>query len=95
MVTTASGRKIDYTVTGTFKDNSDFIGDFAASDVNAAAYGESRNTTNVFIKLDQGANADAVRAQIEGRLKGFPTATCRTSRSSRTRSPSSSTHCWA
>ncbi len=72
--TTASGRKIDYTVRGTFKDNANFFGDYVASDVNAAAYGEGDNTTNVFIKLAPGADAAAVRSQIEGIVaSAFPT----------------------
>ena len=37
---TASGREIEYTVRGTFFDDADFNGDYVASDVNAADYGE-------------------------------------------------------
>ena len=74
-VTTASGRKFDYTATGTFKDNTDFFGDYFASDANAAAYGEGENTTNVFIKLADGADVGAVRGEIEGIVDAaFPTA---------------------
>ncbi|MSO40891.1 MAG: FtsX-like permease family protein [Solirubrobacterales bacterium] len=72
-VTTVSGRKINYTATGTFKDNTDFIGDYAASDVNARAYGEGQTTTSIFIKLDEGADTDAVRSGIDEQLKPFPT----------------------
>ena len=74
-VTTASGQKLDYTVTGTFKDNTDFFGDYFASDANAAAYGEGDNTTNVFIKLADGTDEDATRGQIEEIVDtAFPTA---------------------
>ncbi len=72
---TASGRTLTYTVTGTFTDNTDFIGDYAASDVNAAAYNEARNTTNIFVALDEGADPDTVMAAIDDRLSSeFPTA---------------------
>ena len=64
-VLTASGKEIDYTVTGTFKDKTDFIGDYAASDANAVAYNEERNATNVLVDLDDDADADKVRAEIE------------------------------
>jgi putative ABC transport system permease protein len=71
---TASGQRIDYTVRGDFKDNTDFIGDYAASDVNADAYGERDNVTNVLVKLDDGADVDAVRGKIDRTLDAnFPT----------------------
>ena len=66
--------KIDYTVTGTFKDNTDFFGDYVASDANAAAYGEGQNTSNVFIRLADGADEAATREQIEAAVDtAFPT----------------------
>jgi putative ABC transport system permease protein len=72
--TTASGKKIAYTVRGTFKDNADFNGDYVASDVNAAAYGERQNATNIFIKLAAGADTAAVREEIDGIIESrFPT----------------------
>jgi putative ABC transport system permease protein len=75
VATTSSGRKITYTVRGTFTDNTDFFGDYVASDADAAAYGEGENTTNVFIKLASGADQDAVQGQIDEVLEtGFPTA---------------------
>ena len=59
---------------GTFTDNSDFMGDFGASDANAEAFGEPESATNVFIKLAPGADAGAVRSQIEAALEQqFPT----------------------
>ena len=74
-VTTPSGEKITYTVTGTFKDRTDFFGDYFASDANAAAYNESGNITNVFIKLADGADEGATRGQIEEIVdRAFPTA---------------------
>jgi putative ABC transport system permease protein len=73
-VKTASGKVLDYNVTGNFTDNTDFIGDYAASDVNAATFGEADGVTNVFLNLTPGADATAVRAQIDDVLnKQFPT----------------------
>ncbi len=72
---TSSGDVITYTVTGTFKDNADFIGHYAASYDNAASYGEANNVTNVFVGLEDGADSDTVKAAIEDRLDTeFPTA---------------------
>ena len=73
-VKTASGERIRYTVTGTFTDQVDFIGDYAASDVNADAFGERDTVTNQFITLDDGADVDEVRSQIDERLDAdYPT----------------------
>ena len=73
-VVTASGLEIDYTVTGTFEDKTDFIGDYAASDANAKAYGEELTATNVLIDLDDDADADQSRGGIEEIVSaGFPT----------------------
>jgi putative ABC transport system permease protein len=73
-VTTPSGEKVEYTIRGTFKDSADFFGDYVASDARAAAYLEAENVTNVFIKLDDGADADAVRGEVEGIVdRSFPT----------------------
>ncbi len=73
-VTTPSNRKLDYTVSGTFKDNTDFFGDYVASDAHAADYGEGENTTNVFIRLADGADEAATREQIESTVDtAFPT----------------------
>ena len=72
-VETASGKTIIYTVRGTFKDATDFIGDYAASDVNARAYGEPDTLSNVFVGLEEGADSTTVRANIEQALEPFPT----------------------
>jgi len=72
-VLTASGREIDYTVTGTFEDKTDYIGDYAASDANAAAYGEGANASSVLVKFADGADADSVRDGVEAATEGFPT----------------------
>ena len=70
----ASGEVIEYTITGTFEDKTDFIGDYAASDANAAAYNEDRNATNVLVDVADGADGDAVRGEIEQVVEeGFPT----------------------
>jgi putative ABC transport system permease protein len=72
---TASGETITYTVTGEFKDNADFFGDYVASDANADAYGEVRNASNVFVNVAAGADVETVRAAIDDRLDAdFPTA---------------------
>ncbi len=70
---TASGRRIDYTVRGTFYDRADFYGDFVGSDVNAAAYGEGETVQQVLVNLDDGADVDAVRADLDRALTSFPT----------------------
>ena len=62
---TVSGAKLTYTVQGTFKDNTDFIGDYAASDVNAAAYGEGQSATNILVNVAEGSDVDAVRGEID------------------------------
>ena len=73
-VLTASGDEIAYTVTGTFEDKTDFIGDYAASDANAGAYNEAQNATNVLVDLDADVDSAAVRTEIEGRVgEAFPT----------------------
>ncbi|CAN5430044.1 ABC transporter permease [soil metagenome] len=71
---TASGRVIDYTVTGTFKDKTDFIGNYAASAANARDYNEKRSISNVLIDLDDDADSAQVRGEIEKRIgTAFPT----------------------
>jgi putative ABC transport system permease protein len=71
---TASGKVIDYTVTGTFEDATDFMGDYAASDVNAAAFGERDSVTNVFLNIEPGVEVAVVRAAIDELLAAeFPT----------------------
>jgi putative ABC transport system permease protein len=71
---TASGDTLTYTVTGTFKDTTDFIGNYAASDANATAYGEGENVTNVFVNIADDADTATVRAQIDEALgEQFPT----------------------
>jgi len=73
-VLTASGKTIDYTVTGTFTDNSDFFGDFAISDANAAAFGEGQTITNVLVKV-AGDQTGAVQQRIDTVIKTqFPVA---------------------
>ncbi len=71
---TATGKTLTYTVTGTFTDNTDFIGDYAASDVNADAFGEGKSTTNVFVGLEPGADAATVKTAIDDAVSTkFPT----------------------
>ncbi len=75
VATTPSGEKLSYTVRGTFKDNTDFIGDYAASDVNARAYGEAQNASNVLVTLAGGVDPAAVHERVDRLLtERFPTA---------------------
>ena len=46
-------------------DRGDFNGDYVASDVTAAAYGEPNSVQQVLLKLDDGADPGAVRKQID------------------------------
>ena len=71
---TSSGKTLTYTVRGTFVDNADFNGDYVASDVTAAAYGEPNSVQQVLLKLEEGADTGAVREQIDALAKErFPT----------------------
>jgi putative ABC transport system permease protein len=71
---TASGKRIAYTVRGTFVDNADFQGDYVASDVNAPAYGDRNTVSQVLVGLERGANADAVRKRVDDVMAArFPT----------------------
>jgi len=72
---TASGRTLTYKVTGTFTDNADFIGDYAASNASAAAFGEARSITNVLLDVSDEADVGAVSEQIDTLLaERFPVA---------------------
>ena len=62
---TASGETLTYTVRGTFVDRADYNGDFVASDVTAAAYGEPNSVGQVLLKLEDGADTEAVRDEIK------------------------------
>jgi putative ABC transport system permease protein len=74
-VRTASGEELSYTVTGTFTDDVDFIGDYAASAENAEAYGEVNTATQILVGLEEGSDVAAVRAGIDDVLaERFPTA---------------------
>jgi putative ABC transport system permease protein len=71
---TPSGEEITYTIRGTFQDDTDFFGDYAASDANATAYNERDSVSNVFVKVADGADTGAVQASIEDALEAdFPT----------------------
>jgi putative ABC transport system permease protein len=72
--TTPSGTRITYTIRGSIKDNTDFIGDYAASSANAAAYDEADNASQVLLKFEPGADAATVRQQVEAKMSSrFPT----------------------
>ena len=71
---TGSGAKIAYTVQGTFKDDTDYFGDYVASDVNAEAYGEGRNASSILVDISDDADPDATRGEIETLVsEQFPT----------------------
>jgi putative ABC transport system permease protein len=72
---TVSGEPVALTVVGTFTDNSDYMGDYAASDANAEAYGEERSATSILVGIEPNADVAAVRAEIEAAVdEAFPTA---------------------
>jgi putative ABC transport system permease protein len=74
-VRTATGEEITYSAAGSFTDDVDFIGDYAASDANASAYGEGTAATQFLLNLDDGADTTAARAEIDTLLdERFPTA---------------------
>jgi putative ABC transport system permease protein len=62
---TSSGKTLTYTVRGTFVDRADFNGDYVASDVTAAAYGEPNSLQQVLLSLEDGADTGAVRKDID------------------------------
>jgi putative ABC transport system permease protein len=71
---TASGRTITYTVDGTFVDRADFNGDYVASDVNAAAYGEPDSIAQVLVNVDESADVGVVQGRIDALADtSFPT----------------------
>ena len=71
---TPSGRRLDLTVIGSFRDESDFIGDYATSDQNAAAFNEERTISNLFVEADAGASIEDVRGEIDAlAAERFPT----------------------
>jgi putative ABC transport system permease protein len=75
VATTASGKRINYTVRGSITDNANFFGNYIASDANAVAYDERENATNLFVKLAPGADIGAAHDQLDAVLEaGFPTA---------------------
>ncbi len=70
----ASGKTIDYTVRGNFVDRADFNGDYVASDVNAAEYGEPDSVQQVLVAVDEGVEEKDVRAAIDTAVsERFPT----------------------
>jgi putative ABC transport system permease protein len=72
--TTPSGEEITYTARGSFTDNADFVGNYLASDENAAAYGEANSVTQFMLDFAPDADADAVRDEIDSTLAAqFPT----------------------
>nr|MDQ4041951.1 FtsX-like permease family protein [Actinomycetota bacterium] len=65
---------LTYAVRGLFMDRADFSGDYVASDVNAAAYGERDTLTQVLVDVAQRADVDAVKGEIDAALDtAFPT----------------------
>jgi putative ABC transport system permease protein len=76
---TSSGKTLTYTVRGSFVDRADFNGDFVASDVTAAAYGEPNSVSQVLLTLEEGADTGAVREDIDALVKDrYPTVDTKT-----------------
>jgi putative ABC transport system permease protein len=61
----SSGRKVEYTITGTFVDRADFNGDYVASDAFARDYGEPNSVQQVLVALGGGADSGAVKREID------------------------------
>ncbi|UJA21111.1 FtsX-like permease family protein [Thermoleophilia bacterium SCSIO 60948] len=71
---TPSGKELRLTAIGSFRDQTDFIGDYAASDENAAAFNEEATISNLFVDLEPGASGTEVRSAIDSlAAERFPT----------------------
>ncbi len=68
-VLTPTGKRVSYTVRGTFKDRTDFFGDYAIRNSTLAQDFDSNKDALVLVKLEDGANADAVSRSIDGLLE--------------------------
>jgi putative ABC transport system permease protein len=64
-VTTPTGKRVEYEARGTFKDRTDFFGDYAIRNSVMEEDFDTRKDALVLIKLEEGANADAVAASID------------------------------
>ena len=64
-VLTPAGKRVTYDVRGTFKDRTDFFGDYAIRNSTLAADFDARKDGIVLVKLEEGANANAVGASID------------------------------
>ena len=92
---TASGKTLTYTVTGTFTDNTDFIGDYAPRTSTPPPSARARRHQRLR-RARAGRRRGAVQAAIEDAARReFPTVKAEDRRGSRTRSPTSSTPCSA
>jgi putative ABC transport system permease protein len=64
-VVTPTGKRTDYVVRGTFKDRTDFFGDYAIRNSTIEADFDSRRDALALVKLDEDANTEAVSSNID------------------------------
>ena len=64
-VLTPAGARVGYRVRGSFKDRTDFFGDYAIRVSSIERDFDARKDSLVLVKLEDGANADAVGASID------------------------------
>jgi putative ABC transport system permease protein len=67
--TTVTSAKIDYTIRGTYEDRAEWTGAYLASDAHARDYNQQDEVSIVLLNVRDGANVDAVRADIDRLLK--------------------------
>jgi putative ABC transport system permease protein len=68
-VLTPLGKRVDYEVRGTFKDRTDFFGDYAIRNSTLEADFDTTKDSLVLVKVDEDANAAAVGRSIDGLLE--------------------------
>jgi putative ABC transport system permease protein len=73
-VRTPLERELTLTVDGTIKDNADLLGNVVLSEDTLRREFGSRQPSMTLIRVEQGANADAVQERVEGRVdRRYPT----------------------
>jgi putative ABC transport system permease protein len=68
-VVTPTGRRVTYDVRGTFKDRTDFFGDYAIRNSTLVEDFDTRKDGLVLVKLEAGANIEAASASIDRLLE--------------------------
>jgi len=64
-VLTPTGKRADYEVRGTFKDRTDFFGDFAIRNSTIEEDFDSRKDALVMVRIEEGANVQRVSASVD------------------------------